>query len=207
MGSLAEALTNLEEKRVYELVDQKVNKGEDVLRIISELNEGMINVGKLFSSGEYFISQLIFSGEILKEVMTKLEPLLRKVEAGQSSGKVVIGTVKGDIHDIGKNIVITLLNGSGFDVLDLGVDVPAEKFVEAIKQTGAKVLGLSALLNFTYPEMKSVIEQVEKAGLRDRVKVIIGGAPCNEQVREFTGADFCAKDAIAGVNYCKEIYR
>ena len=207
MGSLAEALTNLEEQRVYELVDQKVNDGEDVLRIISELNEGMINVGELFSSGEYFISQLIFSGEILKEVMTKLEPLLRKVEAGRSSGKVVIGTVKGDIHDIGKNIVITLLNGSGFDVLDLGVDVPAEKFVEAIKQTGAKVLGLSALLNFTYPEMKSVIEQVEKAGLRDRVKVIIGGAPCNEQVREFTGADFCAKDAIAGVNYCKEIYR
>jgi len=207
MGSLAEALTNLEEQRVYELVDQKVNEGEDVLRIISELNEGMINVGELFSSGEYFISQLIFSGEILKEVMTKLEPLLRKVEAGRSSGKVVIGTVKGDIHDIGKNIVITLLNGSGFDVLDLGVDVPAEKFVEAIKQTGAKVLGLSALLNFTYPEMKSVIEQVEKAGLRDRVKVIIGGAPCNEQVREFTGADFCAKDAIAGVNYCKEIYR
>jgi len=207
MGSLAEALTNLEEQRVYELVDQKVNEGEDVLRIISELNEGMINVGELFSSGEYFISQLIFSAEILKEVMTKLEPLLRKVEASQSSGKVVIGTVKGDIHDIGKNIVITLLNGSGFDVFDLGVDVPAEKFVEAIKQTGAKVLGLSALLNFTYPEMKSVIEQVEKAGLRDRVKVIIGGAPCNEQVREFTGADFCAKDAIAGVNYCKEIYR
>ena len=207
MGSLAEALTNLEEQRVYELVDQKVNEREDVLRIISELNEGMINVGELFSSGEYFISQLIFSGEILKEVMTKLEPQLRKVEAGRSSGKVVIGTVKGDIHDIGKNIVITLLTGSGFDVLDLGVDVPAEKFVEAIKQTGAKVLGLSALLNFTYPEMKSVIEQVEKAGLRDQVKVIIGGAPCNEQVREFTGADFCAKDAIAGVNYCKEIYR
>lgn len=207
MGSLAEALTNLEEQKVYELVDQKVNEGENVLRIISELNEGMINVGELFSSGEYFISQLIFSGEILKEVMKKLEPLLHKVEAGQSSGKVVIGTVKGDIHDIGKNIVTTLLNGSGFDVLDLGVDVPAAKFVEAIKQTGAKVLGLSALLNFTYPEMKSVIEEVEKAGLRDRVKVIIGGAPCNEQVRQFTGADFCAKDAIAGVNYCKEIYR
>jgi methylmalonyl-CoA mutase cobalamin-binding domain/chain len=206
MGSLAEALTNLEEQKVYELVDQKVNEGEDVLRIISELNEGMINVGELFSSGEYFISQLIFSGEILKEVTKKLEPLLRKVEAGQSSGKVVIGTVKGDIHDIGKNIVTTLLAGSGFDVLDLGVDVPAEKFVEAIKQTGAKVVGLSALLNFTYPEMKSVIEEVEKAGLRDRVKVIIGGAPCNEQVRQFTGADFCAKDAIAGVNYCKEIY-
>jgi methylmalonyl-CoA mutase cobalamin-binding domain/chain len=207
MGSLAQALTDLEEQRVYELVEQKISEGEDALKIISELNEGMVNVGELFSSGQYFISQLIFSAEILKQVMTKLEPLLRKVEAGQSSGKVVIGTVKGDIHDIGKNIVTTLLNGSGFDVTDLGVDVPTEKFVEALKETGAKVLGLSALLNFTYPEMKLVVEEVEKAGLRDQVKIVIGGAPCNEQVREFTGADFYAKDAIAGVNYCKEVYR
>ena len=154
-----------------------------------------------------FISQLIFSAEILKQVMTKLEPLLRKVEAGQSSGRVVIGTVKGDIHDIGKNIVATLLNGSGFDVTDLGVDVSAEKFVEAVKETGAKVLGLSALLNFTYPEMKLVVEEVQKAGMRDQVKIVIGGAPCNEQVREFTGADFYAKDAIDGVNYCREVCR
>ena len=123
MGSLAQALTDLEERKVYELVEQKISEGENVLKIISELNEGMVNVGERFSSGEYFISQLIFSAEILKQVMTKLEPLMRKVEAGQSSGKVVIGTVKGDIHDIGKNIVTTLLNGSGFEVTDLGVDV------------------------------------------------------------------------------------
>jgi len=207
MGSLTRALSDLEEQKVYELVEQKISAGENVLKIISELNEGLVSVGERFSSGEYFISQLIFSAEILKQVMTKLEPLLRKVEAGQSSGKVVIGTVKGDIHDIGKNIVITLLSGSGFDVTDLGVDVSSEKFVEAINETGAKVLGLSALLNFTYPEMKLVVEEMEKAGLRDRVKIVIGGAPCNEQVKEFTGADFYAKDAIAGVNYCKEVYR
>ncbi len=207
MESLTQALANLEEQKVHELVEKKISENEDVLKIVSELNDGMIKVGELFSSGEYFISQLIFSAEILKEVMKKLEPLLSEVDAGQSSGKVVIGTVKGDIHDIGKNIVTTLLKGSGFDVLDLGVDVPAEKFVQAIKETRAKVLGLSALLNFTYPEMKSVIEEVEKAGLRDQVKVIIGGAPCNEQVRQYTGADFCARDAIEGVNYCKEIYR
>src|SRR4030042_4142901 len=155
MGSLAQALTDVEEQKVYELVEQKMSEGEDVLKIIAELNAGMVNVGERFSSGEYFISQLIFSAEILKQVMTKLEPLLRKVEAGQSSGKVVIGTVKGDIHDIGKNIVTTLLNGSGFEVTDLGVDVSSEKFVEALKETGAKVLGLSALLNFPYPEMTS----------------------------------------------------
>ncbi|MGB9905715.1 MAG: cobalamin B12-binding domain-containing protein, partial [Desulfotomaculales bacterium] len=125
---------------------------------------------------------------------------------GGTAGKVVIGTVKGDIHDIGKNIVVSLLRGAGFDVTDLGVDVPAEKFVAALKETGARVLGLSALLNFTYPEMKNVVEAVTEAGLRDRVTIIIGGAPCNEQVRQFTGADYYAEDAVTGVNICKKVY-
>jgi len=152
------------------------------------------------------MSQLIFSAEILKAVMKRLEPLLQSTQLGKSTGKVVIGTVKGDIHDIGKNVVITLLRGSGFEVIDLGVDVPTQKFVTTLKQTGAKVLGLSALLNLTYPEMKHVVEEVGKAGLRDKVKIIIGGTPCNEQVRQFTGADYYAVDAVAGVKICKEIY-
>jgi methylmalonyl-CoA mutase cobalamin-binding domain/chain len=206
MAELEKALADLEEKKVYELVDRKVSEGADVLEIVAELNAGMVKVGELFSEEKYFISQLIYSAEILKEVMKKLAPLLEKAEAGESSGKVIIGTVKGDIHDIGKNIVVTLLKGSGFEVVDLGVDVPPEKFVQAIKDSGAKVLGMSALLNFTYPEMKTVVEEVEKAGLRDKVKILIGGAPCNEQVREFAGADFYAKDAVAGVRYCKDVY-
>ncbi len=206
MEPLTEALANLEEKKVLALVDQKINAGEDVLKIVSDLNEGMVKVGEMFSCEQYFISQLIYSAEILKQVMKKLDPLLAKVETGQAAGKVIIGTVKGDIHDIGKNIVITLLKGSGFDVLDLGVDVPAEKFVQAIRDTGAKVVGMSALLNFTYPEMKTVVEEIDKAGLRDKVKIVIGGTPCNEQVRQFAGADFYAKDAVAGVGYCKEVY-
>jgi len=207
MGDLAQAMADLEEKKVYEFVDQKIRDGEAPLTLISELNEGMTKVGELFSAGTYFISELIYSAEILKQVMTKLEPLLGHVEGGQSSGMVVIGTVKGDIHDIGKNIVITLLKGSGFEAIDLGVDVPAEKFVQALKESGAKVLGLSALLNFTFPEMQTVVQEVEKAGLRDQVKIMIGGTPCNEQVRQFTGADFYGKDAVAGINYCKEVYR
>jgi methanogenic corrinoid protein MtbC1 len=125
---------------------------------------------------------------------------------GGSAGKVVIGTVKGDIHDIGKNIVVTLLRGSGFEVTDLGVDVPADKFVTVLKETGARVLGLSALLNVTYPEMKHVVEEVGGAGLRDKVKIIIGGTPVNEQVRQFSGADYFAEDAVAGVNICKKVY-
>jgi methanogenic corrinoid protein MtbC1 len=206
MDELAQALRDLDEKKVYALVEERIKKGVPPMEIVRACNEGMAAVGELFSTNEYFISQLIFSAEILKAVMKRLEPLLQSAEPGKSMGKVVIGTVKGDIHDIGKNVVITLLRGSGFEVTDLGVDVPTEKFVTALKQTGAKILGLSALLNLTYPEMKHVVEEVGKAGLRDKVKIIIGGTPCNEQVRQFTGADYYAADAVAGVKICKEIY-
>ncbi|MDQ0285180.1 MULTISPECIES: cobalamin B12-binding domain-containing protein [Desulfofundulus] len=206
MTELARALMELDEKRVYQLVDEKIKNGISPLDIIAECNEGMAGVGDLFSAGQYFLSQMLFAAEIFKNIMKQLEPIMPKAEASTSRDKVVIGTVKGDIHDIGKNIVVNLLRGSGFEVIDLGVDVPAEKFVEALRETGARVLGLSALLNFTYPEMKTVVEAVTEAGLRDKVTIIIGGAPCNEQVRQFTGADYYAEDAVAGVNICKKVY-
>ncbi len=206
MDELAQALRDLDEKKVYALVEERIRKGVPAMEIVKACNEGMAAVGDLFSTCQYFLSELIFSAETLKTVMKRLEPLLQSTEADKSSGKVVIGTVKGDIHDIGKNVVVTLLRGSGFDVIDLGVDVPAEKLIATLKQTGARVLGLSALLNLTYPEMKHVVDEVAKAGLRGKVKVVIGGTPCNEQVRQFTGADYYAVDAVAGVKICKEIY-
>jgi methylmalonyl-CoA mutase cobalamin-binding domain/chain len=206
MNELANALRDLDEKKVYALVDEKINKGVSALDIIDECNEGMVAVGELFSQKKYFISQLIFSAEILKTVMNRLDPLLEGIQKKDSIGNVVIGTVKGDIHDIGKNIVSTLLRGSGFEVVDLGVDVSTEKFIEAIKESGAKVLGMSALLSTTYPEMKNVVNAINEAGLREYVKIIIGGAPVNEQVRQFTGADYYAEDAVIGINLCKEIY-
>jgi methylmalonyl-CoA mutase cobalamin-binding domain/chain len=206
MTELAEALRDLQEKKVYSLVDEMIRDGVSPLEIVEECNRGMVEVGELFADKKYFISQLIYSSEILKNVMTKLNPLLENTEKSESAGKVVIGTVKGDIHDIGKNIVVTLLRGAGFEVMDLGVDVPPERFVEALRESQAKILGLSALLNFTYPEMKTVVDQVEGAGLKDKVSVIIGGAPCNEQVREFSGADYYASDAVEGVAICKSIY-
>jgi methanogenic corrinoid protein MtbC1 len=206
MNELSEALRDLDENKVNELVEKEIAAGASALDIINACNEGMVAVGELFSKCEYFISQLIFSAEILKGVMKRIEPLLQGSVATGAKGKVVIGTVKGDIHDIGKNIAATLLRGSGFEVIDLGVDVPAEKFVDALQQSGAKVLGMSALLNFTYPEMKNVVDAVAAAGLRDKVKVMIGGAPVNEQVREFSGADFAARDAVHGIEICKSIY-
>jgi len=206
MDELVRAVRDLEEKRIYELVEERIKAGVPAIDILKACNDGIVAVGELFSECKYFLSELIFSAEILKTVLKRLEPLLPKAEAGESAGKVVVGTVKGDIHDIGKNIVITLLWGAGFEVIDLGVDVGAERFVTALQESGAKVLGLSALLNFTYPEMKHVVEEVAKAGLRDRVKIIIGGTPVNEQVRQFTGADYYAEDAVVGVTICKQIY-
>ena len=206
MGDLAQALADLDEKKVYELVEKQVAEAVNPLDIIKECNDGMIRVGELFSKGKYFLMELIYSAEILKLVMKKLDPFLAGIQTDTVRGKVIIGTVKGDIHDLGKNIVITLLEGAGFDVVDLGVDVPIKKFVKAVKETGAKVLGLSALLNSTYPVIKEVVDAISAAGLRDQVKIILGGAPINEYVREYAGADYYAKDAVAGVNICKEIY-
>ena len=207
MSELADALRDLKEDEVYRLVEEKINQGISPLKIMETCNQGMEAVGELFSSNEYFISQLIYSAEILKTVMKKMEPILESTQNCDSRGKVVIGTVKGDIHDIGKNIVITLLRGSGFEVSDLGVDVPPEKFVTALNESDAKVLGLSALLTTTYPAMKTAVDTLKDEGIRDQVKVIIGGAPCNEQVRAFSGADYYTRDAVEGVNICKKIYK
>jgi len=203
---LGRALLDLKEDQARNLVKQKLEEGEDPIAIIRECNEAMAEVGQRFERDEYFISELVMSGEIFKGVMSQLEPLLGQTEKSSTKGTVVIGTVKNDIHDIGKNIVITLLKGTGFEVVDLGVDVPAEQFVRAAEETGTRVIGLSALLNTTLFEMKNVVDHLIAAGLRDRATVIIGGAPCNEQVRQYAGADYYAKDAGEGARICKQIY-
>jgi methanogenic corrinoid protein MtbC1 len=206
LSELARALADLNEERVNTLVEARLESGVAALDVVEECNSGMAEVGDRFAASEYFLSELIYSAEIMKGVMARLEPLLESVDpAGRSVGTVVIGTVKGDIHDIGKNVVVTLLRGTGFEVFDLGVDVPAEAFVEKVKETGARVLGLSALLNLAYPEMKNVVDMATAAGIRDQVTIIIGGAPINEQVREYAGANYWAPDAPAAVKICKQV--
>ena len=206
MSELTLAMKELEEDKILELVQKDLDSGRSPLEIIGELNQGVVGVGELYESGEYFVSQLMFAAEILTEVMEIMAPAMAKAEGGQSAGTVVIGTVAGDVHDIGKNIVGTLLKGSGYNVIDLGVDVPAEKFVEAVSEHKPKVLGMSALLSFTYPEMKAVVEALAAKGLRDGVKVVIGGAPCNDEVRAYAGADLWAPTAMDTVTYANKIY-
>jgi methanogenic corrinoid protein MtbC1 len=146
----------------------------------------------------------VFSGEILKGIVKMLEPHLKKGEEAERLGKVIIGTVAGDIHDIGKNLVVFMLDVNGFEVLDLGIDVPVQKFVDTIKETGTKVVGLSGFLTLAFESMKDTVEAIKSAGLRDKVKVMIGGGQITEEIRKYTGADAYGKDAIAGVSLAKQ---
>jgi 5-methyltetrahydrofolate--homocysteine methyltransferase len=161
-------------------------------------------VGNRFANSEYFISDLLYSGEILKTITDMIKPELAKATEVKHLGKVVMGTVAGDIHDIGKNIVVFMLEINGFEVYDLGVDVPAEKFVEKIKETRASIVGLSGFLALAFDSMKQTIQAIKDAGLRGKVKVMIGGGQITEEVRKYTGADAYGKDAMAGVSLAKK---
>jgi 5-methyltetrahydrofolate--homocysteine methyltransferase len=160
-------------------------------------------VGKRFSDCEYFIPDLVYSGEILKEITDMVKPKLTKAAELKRLGKVVVGTVAGDIHDIGKDIVVFMLDVNGFEVLDLGIDVPAQKFVDAIKNTGSRVVGLSGFLTLAFQSMKDTVETIKEAGLREGVKIMIGGGQIDDQVRSFTGADAYGKDAMEAVKLTK----
>lgn len=192
--NLGDLLVELKEDETLAAVGSALEEGADPLSLVERLRGGMSQVGKRFEEKEYFLSELIMSAEIFKEAIALIEPHL---EAGgeEIKGDVVIGTVKGDIHDIGKNIVATLLRCDGYRVHDLGVDVPPGAFVEKLKETGASLLGLSGLLTLAFDSMKETVESVTEAGLKDKVNVIIGGGPVNEKVVEYTGADAYGLDA------------
>jgi 5-methyltetrahydrofolate--homocysteine methyltransferase len=202
-GELAKLLSDLKEPEALEFVDKALSEGVDPEVLLGEAKEGMNIVGERFASETYFIPDLVFSGEILKGVVKRLTPHLKKGEAAERLGKVIIGTVAGDIHDIGKNLVAFMLDVSGFKVTDLGIDVPVQKFVDAIKETGSTVVGLSGFLTLAFDSMKETVEAIDKAGLRDKVKIMIGGGQVNEQVRGFTGADAYGRDAMEAVTLAK----
>jgi 5-methyltetrahydrofolate--homocysteine methyltransferase len=176
--------------------------GVEPLAIIDgSLVPGMRVVGEKYSSGEYFLPNLIVSASAMKQAMAVLAPeLAARRQQVKSAGGVVIGTVRGDIHEIGKSLVATMLSANGFEVHDLGVDVPVEKFVETVRQSGAVLVGLSALLTTTMNGQKTVIEALRAAGLRDRVRVMVGGAPVTKKWAEEIGADGYAQDAVAAVD-------
>lgn len=174
--------------------------------IFGAYQSALEEIGKRFEKEIYFIPELVMSGEMMKTAMEIIKPFIKDDEGQKREriGKILIATVEGDIHDIGKNIVTMLMDLNGFDVLDLGVDVTAEKIIEEARAFGPDVIGLSGLLTLAFDPMKEVVEKLTEAGLRDRIKVIIGGGQMDEKVCNYVGADAFVIDAVAGVNLCKE---
>jgi len=202
--ALVSTLADLKEKEALGIVRDRLSAGDDPLSILNDARRAMGIVGKRFADSEYFIPDLVYSGEILKEITDMVKPKLAKSAEAKRLGKVVLGTVAGDIHDIGKNIVVFMLDVNGFEVYDLGVDVPAQKFVEKIKESGAPIVGLSGFLTLAFDSMKQTVEAIKDAGLRDKVKVMIGGGQISEEIRKYAGADAYGKDAMAGVSLAKK---
>ena len=208
MGSeLTTAMADLKEQEVQELVVQRLQSAVIPNVLLEELHQGLDIVGERYSKNEYYLSELILSSEIFKQAAALIEPHIKNEGVKKVIGKVVIGTPRGDIHDIGKNIAVTLLKIAGFEVFDLGVDVNPQIFIEKIQETNASILGLSVLITPAFKPMKETVDLLNQAGLRDRVKVIIGGGVTNEQVRDYVGADAQTMDAAEGVEICKKFVK
>jgi methanogenic corrinoid protein MtbC1 len=201
---LCNTLADLKEEEALAIVQDRLNANDDPFGILEDARRAMEIVGKRFADSKYFIPDLVYSGEILKQINELVKPKLSKEGETKLGGKVIIGTVAGDIHDIGKDIVVFMLDVSGFEVYDLGVDVPAQKFIDKIKESGAPIVGLSGFLTLAFDSMKQTIEAIRDAGLRDEVKVMIGGGQITDEVVKYTGADAYGKDAMVGVSLAKK---
>ena len=198
---LAQALIDGEPDEAEDLAKQALDQGLDPLTCINEgLTKGIQRVGDLFASGEYFLPELIIGAEAMKRTLTVLEPAMVGDQSREVVGTVVLGTVEGDMHEIGKTLVGTMLIANGFKVIDLGVDQSADKFVAAVKENDAEIVGASALLTTTMLQQGKLIEALEEAGLRDQVKVMVGGAPVTQSFASEIGADGYAEDAISAVD-------
>ncbi len=201
---LVEAIVKMDEDEAMTAAKELLEKGDDPLKILEQCRKAVEIVGAQFEKGECFLPELMMAGHMLGEISNLVRPVLSKGLEVKRVGKVLMGTVEGDVHDIGKNIVTFLLDANGFEVMDIGIDVPPEKFVEAIKSFSPQVVGLSGLLTIAYDSMKKTVEAVKAAGLRDKVKIMIGGGQMSDKVKEYAGADAYAKDAMAGVVLAKQ---
>jgi 5-methyltetrahydrofolate--homocysteine methyltransferase len=199
-------MIHMRETETIDLAQKMLDAGEDPLQVLDLGREALEIVGKRFEAGKYFLPELIMSGEMLKKISQIAKPYIQQEskQKNQVVAKVVIGSVKGDIHDIGKDMVTFMLDINGFEVHDLGVDVPAEKFVEAINAFQPEVVGMSALLSTAFESMKNTVAVIKDAGLRDQVKIMVGGGSVDEKVRAYAGADAYGPDAVAAVNLAKK---
>jgi len=205
ISKLYEAIVSGDAKAAVALTKQALSENTDPMELVTRyMIPAMDEVGRRFECEEYFVPELLLSARAMKGAMELIRPLLA-ARGAEPLGRVVIGTVKGDLHDIGKNLVASMLEGGGFEVIDLGADVPPEKFVEAAAQRQADIVAMSALLTVTMPAMKTTIEALEAAGLRGRVKVMVGGAPLTQRYAEEIGADAYGENASVAVTLARRL--
>ncbi len=202
--SLSIQIVELKRDAVLKEVRDRLEKNEEPIQILDECRQGMTIVGERFQEGDYFLAELMLSAEIFKSAAAILDPYLAGTQSRENSGKVLLATPKGDIHDLGKNIVATLLKAHGFDVYDLGVDVPPEIIVAKVRETNPDFVGFSALITIAFDSMKQTVNLLEEAGLRNQLKIMVGGGVTTPEVKKYVGADFQTVDATEGVAYCIE---
>ena len=200
---LIDAITEMREEDALKITQEMLDAGTPPLEVLDSCRKAMEVIGERFEAGDCFIPELILAGEMMSQISEVIKPQLQEGSEAKRLGKVVIGTVEGDIHDIAKDIVAFMLDINGFEVTDLGVDVSPAKFVETVKETGAKIVGLSGFLTLAYDPMKVTVTALKEAGLED-VKIMIGGGQIDEQIRQYTGADAYGRDAMAAVSIAKE---
>lgn len=205
LSELGSALAELDENSVEILIRKGLDQRIPPEQIINELSTGITEVGERFRREEYFLSELIYSGEIFKKAVNTLQPLCESA-AGADKGVVVMGTVQGDIHDLGKNIVVTMLKCAGFSVIDVGVDALPQRFVDAVIDSRARLVGMSMLLTTAFDGTRNAVSAIAQANLRDKVKIMIGGSVTSEDVRREMGADFWGRDAAAAVDIARAVY-
>jgi len=204
MESLVNALVEMKEKEALQEAKELLDAGKDPMEILESCSKAMEVVGKRFEKGVYFLPHLMMAGEMLKRISEMLKPLIKEQKSEAGRGRVLIGTVEGDIHDIGKNIVVFLLEANAFEVRDIGINQKPAKFVEAIREFQPTVVGMSGLLTLAFDAMKKTVEAIQEAGLRDKVRIMIGGGVVTEKVKEYAGADAYGPDAVAAVRLCKQ---
>lgn len=205
MNPLAEAIVEMREEEAVRTATEMLDQGVSPIEVLDACHEAMAAIGQRYEEGVYYLPELLMAGEMLSQISEQVKPHLQ-AQAGtlKKLGRVLVGTVQGDIHDIGKNIVTFMLDANGFEVRDLGVDVPPAKFVEAIREFQPQVVGLSGFLTLAFEGMKETVDAIKAAGLRDGVKIIIGGGQVSDQIQAYAGADAYGKDAVAGVSFAKK---
>ena len=200
---LIDAITGMQEEEALKLTNELLDNGASPSDVLAACKDAMDVIGKRFEDGEAFIPELMLAGEMMTAITGVLKPRMAEETSGEKLGKIVLGTVQGDIHDIAKDIVGFMLDLNGFEVTDLGVDVAPERFVETVKETGAKIVGLSGFLTLAFDPMRDTVKALKDAGLTD-VKIMIGGGQIDENIRQYTGADAYGKDAMAAVAIAKD---